>query len=200
MVKPASFFLPGPLSLSFSPPLSLSLSLSYFFSFSVSFQTLIFTFHILGLWSVLCTAHHHASRSAQPGATIIIKNQNSPGRCKYADVKPQSFFFLPLIIHHKQKFPRPSKRCECAFGRWHCAASLPVGGRECSGVSLTSLFRGHSALVWIQKLLYSAPSDALSRLSVLTRYACLCLPSFSLRVRPFEVGLSRQPELSYTCH
>ena len=110
------------------------------------------------------------------------------------------FFFLPLIIHHKQKFPRPSKRCECAFGRWHCAASLPVGGRECSGVSLTSLFRGHSALVWIQKLLYSAPSDALSWLSVLTRYACLCLPSFSLRVRPFEVGLSRQPELSYTCH
>ena len=83
------FFQDPPLSLS----LSLSLSVSYFFSFSVSFQTLIFTFHILGLWSVLRAAHHHASRSAQPGATIIIKNQNSPGRCKYADVKPQ-FFFL----------------------------------------------------------------------------------------------------------
>ena len=122
MVKPASFFLPGPLSLSFSPPLSLSLSLSYFFSFSVSFQTLIFTFHILGLWSVLCTAHHHASRSAQPGATIIIKNQNSPGRCKYADVKPQSFFFSSLNYTSQTKVPAAFKKV------WVCVWTLALRG------------------------------------------------------------------------
>lgn len=68
----------------------LSSRISLFLSFS--FQTLIFTFHILGLWSVLCGAHHHASRFAQPAATIIIINQNTVQGIAARQTSSHSFF------------------------------------------------------------------------------------------------------------
>lgn len=57
------------------------------FSLSLLFETLIFTFHISGLWSGLCGAHHHASASTQPWATIsFCQSKYSP-----AHQRPASF-------------------------------------------------------------------------------------------------------------
>lgn len=161
----------------------------------LSFQTLIFTFHILGLWSVWCGEHHHASLFPQPGATIIIINQNkSPGNYNTLTCSHSC-----LNYTSQTKSNRLQKVKVCVW-MVHCV--LFVSGLEHCSVSST-MFEGSSPPFGFSlnpKPLCSVPLDALSLLSVLTCYACLCLPSFSLLPRPFEVVLSRQSELSYTCH
>lgn len=151
MVKPASF-LPRSLSPFFPPH---------------SFKTSIFTFHILGLWSVLCGAHHHASRFTQPGAKIIIINQSAiqDVATHWHPATVFFFFFFQLYITNKV-----------------LQASKGKGGIVCFDGALCSLCKWTWAYRWQSSRAFgfgwNSKTDSLSLLFVLTRYACM--PVFAI--------------------
>lgn len=123
------------------------------------------------------------SRGLPPLLSIKIQSR----MLQHANDQPQFFSILFII----------NKVMQASEGENVCldSALYTVSGLDHSGASLT-VFEG----IWLQFKSQTFIFSSLSLLSVLAHHACLFLLSFSFLIWLFEVGVSRQSELSYTCH